>query len=165
LAALSSLFQALLLLVAGCIAIYQLLEVRRSSQFDATRTMVDRMVDASFLTALSYVINDLPKRMTEAPYREELMSSHGWPLPLLRHPELIVLARLEEMGIYVRNRFLLPSALLDFGSVLILESWEQLDEVVKLMRTSHRNPNVWENAEFLYNYTKRRRPRVGELIP
>ena len=41
LTALSSLFQALLLLVAGCIAIYQLIEVRRSSQFDATRTIND----------------------------------------------------------------------------------------------------------------------------
>jgi hypothetical protein len=164
LTAVSSLFQALLLFVAGGTALYQLLEVRRASQFEATRTMVDRMLDPSFTTALMYVIDDLPQRMTDPTYREELTSSRGWDLAAARHPELIVLARLEEMGIYVRNRLLLSSTLLDFGAELILESWERLIEVVTLMRSSHRNPNAWENAQFLYNYTKDRRPAVDQRV-
>lgn len=164
LTAVSSLFQALLLLVAGGAAIYQLLEVRRASQFEATRTMVDRMLDPSFTTALMYVIDELPQRITDPTYREELTSSRGWDLAAAHHPELIVLARLEEMGIYVRNRLLLSSTLLDFGAELILESWERLVEVVALMRSSQRNPNVWENAQFLYHYTKDRRPAAEDLV-
>jgi hypothetical protein len=158
LTALSSVFQTLLLLVAGGIAIYQLLEVRRAAQFEGTRTMVDRMLDPAFTTALMYVIDELPSRLADSAYRDELTTSRGWDLAAARHPELVVLARLEEMGIYVRNRLLLSSALLDFGAELILESWERLGEVVTLMRASHRNPNVWENAEFLYHYAKDRRP-------
>jgi hypothetical protein len=164
LTALSSVFQALLLLVAGGTAIYQLLEVRRAAQFDATRTMVDRMLDPTFTTALLYVIDKLPERMADPTYREELTSSRGWDLATARHPELLVLARLEEMGIYVRNRLLLSSTLLDFGAELILESWQRLGEIVSLMRSSHRNPNVWENAEFLYNFTRDRRPAVDDRV-
>jgi hypothetical protein len=111
-----------------------------------------------------YVIDKLPERMTDPAYREDLTSSRGWDLAAARHPELIVLARLEEMGIYVRNRLLLSSALLDFGAELILEGWERLEEVVKVMRTSHRNPNVWENAQFLYQYAKNRRPTVENRV-
>jgi hypothetical protein len=160
----ASVFQALLLLVAGAVALYQLFEVRRTAQFEATRVMVDRMLDPSFTTALMYVIEQLPERMKDADYREELTSSRGWDLAAARHPELIVLARLEEMGIYIRNRLLLSSALLDFGAELILEGWERLEEVVKLMRTSHRNPYVWENAQFLYQYAKDRRPAVEDRV-
>ncbi|HEY1655852.1 MAG TPA: hypothetical protein VGF86_12145 [Candidatus Tumulicola sp.] len=156
----ATVFQALLLLVAGAIALYQLFEVRRAAQFEATRIMVDRMLDPSFTSALMYVIDKLPERMTDPVYRDELISSRGWDIAAARHPELIVLARLEEMGIYVRNRLLLSSALLDFGAELILEGWERLEEVVELMRISHRNPNVWENAQFLYQYAKARRPTV-----
>jgi hypothetical protein len=164
LTAVSSLFQALLLLVAGGTAIYQLLEVRRAAQFDATRTMVDRILDPTFTTALLYVIDKLQERMEDPTYREELTSSRGWDLATARHPELLVLARLEEMGIYVRNRLLLSSTLLDFGAELILESWQRLGEIVSLMRSSHRNPNVWENAEFLYNFTRDWRPAVDDLV-
>jgi hypothetical protein len=63
---------------------------------------------------------------------------------------LVVLARLEETGIYLRHRLLLGNALLDFDAVLIMQSWEKLVGVVELMRTWHRNPRVWSNAEFLY---------------
>ena len=164
LTAVSSVFQAALLLVAGCIALYQLLEMRRSGQFEATRTMIDRMLDPSFFAAVMYVVNDLPKRMEDPQFRAELTSVRGWDLSEQRHPEIIVLARLEEMGIYVRNRLLLSSTLLDFGAELILESWEMLGDVVMLMRASHRNPKVWSNAQFLYEFTKARRPAVEERI-
>lgn len=65
-----------------------------------------------------------------------------------------MLARLEEIGIYLRRRLLADDALLDFNSALILQSWENLTDIVKLMRTSHRNPNVWSNAEFVYSRAK-----------
>lgn len=71
-----------------------------------------------------------------------------------RHPELIVLARLEEIGIYLRHRLLLGDALLDFNAELILQSWEPLRGVVDLMRKSHRNPRVWSSAEYLYGRAK-----------
>ena len=112
--------------------------------------MVDRMLDPVFIRALHFVMDDLSSRMEDAEYRSELEKSRGWDVDPARHPELVVLARLEEIGIYLRHRLLFGDALLDFNAEMILQSWERLRDVVNLMRTSHRNPGVWSNTEFLY---------------
>jgi hypothetical protein len=153
-AAVGSLISAGVLLVGGAIAVYQLRETRRAAQFDATQRMVDRLLERDFNRALRFVINDLPIRMGEPEYTAELERSRGWDVDPERHPELIVLARLEEAGIYLRHRLLLGDALLDFDAILILQSWEHLADVVALMRRSHRNPRVWSNAEYLYDRAK-----------
>jgi hypothetical protein len=119
--------------------------------------MVDRMLDWDFNDALRFVIDELPNRLKDVEYRTELSTTRGWNLDPRRHRELIVLTRLEEIGIYLRHRLLLGDALLDFTAELILLSWEHLEGVVTLMRKSHRNPNVWSNAEFLYKRAERHR--------
>ena len=142
------------IVVGGAVAIYQLREGRRAAQFDATQRMVDRMLDFDFNRALRYVIEELPHRMSDLRYTADLERSRGWDIDPTAHPEIIVLARLEETGIYLRRGLLLGDALLDFTSTLILQSWESLQGVVTLMRKSHRNQNVWSNAEYLYQRTK-----------
>jgi hypothetical protein len=148
--AVGSIASAVVVLVGGAVALYQLRETRRASQFDATQRMIDRMLDRDFNRALRFVINDLANRLQDPVYRAELERARGWDVDPERHPELFVLARLEEIGIYLRHRLLLGDALLDFDAVLILEAWEHVNVVVDLMRKSHRNPRVWSNAEFLY---------------
>jgi hypothetical protein len=148
--AIGSIGSAIVVLVGGTVALYQLRDTRRASQFDATQRMIDRMLERDFNRALRFVITDLANRLQDPVYRGELEQARGWDVDPERHPELFVLARLEETGIYLRHRLLLGDALLDFDAVLILEAWEHLRPVVDLMRTSHRNPHVWSNAEFLY---------------
>jgi hypothetical protein len=151
LTATGSIISAAVLLIGGAVAIYQLRETRRAAQFDGTQRILDRFLERDFNRALRFVINDLPQRMRDPEYANELEHARGWDLDPDRHPELIVLTRLEEAGIYLRHRLLLGDALLDFDSILIMQSWEHLKAVVDLMRKSHRNPNVWSNAEYLYD--------------
>jgi hypothetical protein len=153
--AVTSLISAPVVIVGGAIAVNQLSESRRAAQFDGTQRMVDKMLDRDFNDALRFVIAELPNRLKDAQYQIELSTTQGWNLDPGRHPELIVLARLEEIGIYLRHRLLLGDALLDFTAALILNSWEHLADVVTLMRKGHRNPNVWSNAEFLYRCAER----------
>lgn len=161
LTAIASAVSAAVIGIGGAIAIYQLREARRAAQFDATQRMVDRMLTPHFNRALRFVIQDLPTRMNDPEYTAELETSRGWDIDPERHPELIVLARLEEIGIYLRRRLVLGDPLLDFNAELILQSWEHLRDVVDLMRQSHRNPRVWRNAEFLYERAKSARQSVG----
>ncbi len=150
LTAIGSIVSAAVLLIGGAVAVYQLRETRRAAQFDGTQRILDRFLERDFNRALRFVINDLPGRLREPEYANELEHARGWDLDPDRHPELIVLTRLEEAGIYLRHRLLLGDALLDFDSILIMQSWEHLKSVVDLMRKSHRNPHVWGNAEYLY---------------
>ena len=148
--AIASSVSTIAIIAGGAIAIYQVRESRRAAQFDATQRMVGLMLEREFNEALHFIINVLPSRMTEEQYVAELQSSRGWDVDPLVHKELIILARLEEIGIYLHYRLLFGEALLDFTAELILQSWEHLQDVVELMRTSHRNPHVWSNAEYLY---------------
>jgi hypothetical protein len=151
LTAIGSIISAGVLLIGGAVAAYQLRETRRAAQFDGTQRMIDRLLERDLNRAIRFVINDLPSRLKDPEYAAELEHSRGWDVDPERHPELVVLGRLEEAGIYLRHRLLLGDALLDFDAILILQSWEHLTGVVDLMRKSHRNPRVWSNAEFLYD--------------
>jgi hypothetical protein len=152
--AIGTLVSAAVVVIGGTVAVYQLREGRRAAQFDATQRMVDRMLALDFNRAVRVVINDLPSRLSDPDYRRELEQSRGWDVDPERHPELFVLARLEEIGLYLRYRLVLGDALLEFNDILILQSWEHLRDVVDLMRKSHRNPHVWRNAEYLYERAK-----------
>jgi hypothetical protein len=154
LSAIGTAVSAGVVLVGGAVAVYQLRETRRVAQFDATQRVIDRTLDPDFNRALHFVIYDLSDRMKDPKYRSDLETSRGWDVDPASHPELIVLVRLEEIGIYLRHRLVLGDALLDFSAEMILQSWERLRDVVNLMRTSHRNPLVWSNAEFLYGQAK-----------
>jgi hypothetical protein len=158
--AITSIVTLPVIVIGGAVALNQLRESRRAAQFDGTQRMVDRMLDHYFNTALRFVIDELPNRLKEESYRTELATTRGWNLDPHRHQELIVLTRLEELGIYLRHRLLLGDALLDFTAELILLSWEQLADVVTLMRTSHRNPYVWSNAEYLYKRAQQHRSSI-----
>jgi hypothetical protein len=159
--AITSIISAPVVIVGGGIAVNQLRESRRAAQFDGTQRMVDKMLDPDFNDALRYVIDELPNRLKDDAYRTELSTTRGWDLDPNRHRELIVLVRLEEIGIYLRQRLLLGDALLDFTAELILRSWEYLADVVALMRKSHHNPNVWSNAEFLYKCAERHHKNIA----
>jgi hypothetical protein len=157
--AITSIVTVPLIVVGGAIALNQLRESRRAAQFDGTQRMVDRMLDLDFNAAVRFVIDELPSRLGDDRYRTELATTRGWNLDPKGHPELVVLTRLEELGIYLRHRLLLGDAVLDFTAELIMLSWEHLTDVVTLMRTSHRNPNVWSNAEFLYERAQHHRSK------
>ncbi|MBV8491432.1 MAG: hypothetical protein JO199_12975 [Candidatus Eremiobacteraeota bacterium] len=131
------------------VAFFQLKDGRRAMQFDATRKLIARSLDPEFYRALQFVFNDLHARLGDRAYAAELAASYGWNIDAERHPELVVLARLEEVGTYVKYRLVSEDALLDFLGELVIGSWERLTPVVEIMRGAHRNPNVWENAEFL----------------
>jgi len=152
--AISTMLSALVVAGSVLVAVFQLRDARRAAQFDATRRMIDGLFATDFYYSLLIVVNDLPQRLQDQTYRQELEGSRGWDLDPQRHPELVVLARLEEMGVYLRHRLVARTALLDVAAELILESWERLVPVVELMRHSHRNPRVWSNAESLYTYVK-----------
>jgi hypothetical protein len=160
--AIGTVVSAAVVLVGGAVAVYQLREGRRAAQFDATQRMIDRTLSVDFNDALRFVINELPSRLSDPNYAKELETTRGWDIDPERHPELIVLARLEEIGIYLRRRLVFGDAILDFNAVLILQSWERLRDVVDLMRRSHRNPHVWGNAEYLYERAKAKTFKVPE---
>ena len=149
--AIATALSTVVIAVGGGVAVYQLSEGRRASQFDATQRMINSLLEDRFIEAVHVVMNDLSKRLQDPEYAAALANSRGWDVDPAKHPELVVLARLEEVGTYARHGLISTDALLDFNAEFILQAWEHLLPVVELTRRSHRNPHVWKNTEFLYN--------------
>ena len=137
-AAIAAAVQAAVILLTVVFAFIQLRDGRAEARFQATQ----------------FVFNELASRLRDPEYANELSSSLGWAIDGEKHPELLVLARLEEIGLYLENRFIDGNAVFNFLGELIVGSWEKLMPVVEIMRASHSNPNLWSNAESLYRATR-----------
>jgi hypothetical protein len=151
--AVAAIVQAAVILMTVVFAVIQLRDSRLGAKFDATRNLINQALDPGFYRALQFVFNELDGRLRDPQYASELSSSLGWAIDGERHPELLVLARLEEIGLYLKYRFISGDAVFNFLGELIVGSWEKLVPVVEIMRASHSNPNVWSNAESLYRAT------------
>jgi hypothetical protein len=152
--AISAVVQAAVILLTVVFAVIQLRDGRGEARFQATRSLINQALDPSFYRALQFVFNELASRLRDPEYASELSSSLGWAIDGEKHPELLVLARLEEIGLYLENRFIDGNAVFNFLGELIVGSWEKLIPVVEIMRASHTNPNLWSNAESLYRATR-----------
>ncbi|GJG88855.1 hypothetical protein tb265_40360 [Gemmatimonadetes bacterium T265] len=142
--------QTAIVLVTVRVGLAQLRDGRRAAQFTATRGLVAHALDPHFHQALQVVEDELAERLANPTYAREIAASRGWDVDAARHPELLVLARLEEIGTYVKYHLVAEDALFDYLGELVVSSWERLGDVVRIMRASHRNPRVWANAEFVY---------------
>jgi hypothetical protein len=153
--------QTAVILLTVAFGVVQLRDNRRESRFNATRTLISGTLDPAFFNALQFVFNDLDSRLLDPHYADELRSSLGWAIDSKKHPELFVLARFEEIGLYQGYDFISTDAVVNFLGELIVGTWEKLVPVVEIMRESHTNPHVWSNAESLYNITRSYLERHG----
>jgi hypothetical protein len=156
--------QAVVILLTVVFGVVQLSDGRRESRFNATRSLINSTLDPSFYSALQFVLNDLDSRLLDPEYADELRRSLGWAIDDQKHPEILVLARLEEIGLYQNYQFVSTDAVVNFLGELIVGVWEKLVPVVEIMRASHTNPHVWSNAESLYRVTRAYLERHGRGI-
>ena len=150
---------AIIIASTAIFALAQLRELHRASQFDVTRKMIDEIKNPLFFKAWLQVAKDFPQRTNDAAFQAEMASTRPWEVDYEQHPEVLILAYLEEVGIYVKQRLIDEEALLAFNQGLILQAWERLGGVVELTRRTQQDPNAWYYTEFLVNYTKQRQSR------
>jgi hypothetical protein len=163
--AIATAVQAVVILVTVVFGVVQLRDSRRESRFNATRSLINGTLDPSFYSALQFVFNDLDSRLLDPDYVDELRRSLGWAIDGQKHPELLVLARFEEIGLYQSYDFISTDAVVNFLGELIVGGWEKLVPVVEIMRASHTNPHVWSNAESLYRITRAYLESHGRGMP
>jgi len=78
------------------------------------------------------------------PWKSNPIRARAWEVDVEDHPEVLVLAYLEEVGIYVKQRLIADEALLEFIYGLIVEAWDRLRGVVEQTRRTQ-NPHAWES--------------------
>jgi len=127
----------------------QLDHLRRSTQLDGTMKVFDDLHSPTYLRARRFVATDLPKKLEDPRYREEIALGLIWTKnPEEIHEELFVLRTFEAIGSTVRHGLLDKEAVLDVVAPSVIVAWEHLNDVIDLQR-QRIHPRMWENFEHL----------------
>jgi hypothetical protein len=131
--------------ISALAAVRQLRHYRDANQLQAIISVVHDFKDEKLQLALRYVQVELPARMQDAAYRDEL-SRVGF-VDSETHPEMQVCNWFNEMGTLLKNRLVDEATFLDLFHRLAAYYWNLLTPTIALLR---RNRGDWQYENFEY---------------
>jgi hypothetical protein len=135
--------------VIGATALAALVQVhhqRAANRLEAILALDEHFRDPDLQAALVYVQTELPRKLEEAAYRDEL--SHRGFIDPRSHPELLLCNWFNKMAILVRHDVVSEDVFMDMFARLIAYYWELLAPAIVLMRRS-RGTGEYHNFEYL----------------
>jgi|ERR1700694_118409 len=153
LTAVGTLVSAAVIAISVIFALRQVNQLRRTAQLDGTMRIFAQFSDPEFIAARNFVLADLPQKLKDPLFVEELRSYKR--VDLVKHPEYRVLLFLQLVGSLVKNRLVDGPGIFEFAQYSIIRSWDILERVVLIQRESTNNPYMWGGADFLYTNAKR----------
>ncbi|HET6275353.1 MAG TPA: hypothetical protein VFE16_05360 [Candidatus Cybelea sp.] len=138
----------------------QLEHLRRATQLQGAMKIFDDLNTAEFWDSLHFIATDLPKRMTEQQFRDEVLLIGMADTNV--HRELPLMRTFERIGTYVKHGLIDGPIIYDFAMPPIERAWELLSEIVRMHRAAH-GEAFWENFEMLYREGKRWQERGRKI--
>jgi hypothetical protein len=152
-AATASLLSVAVIAVSAMFALRQVNQLRRAAQLDGTMRIFAQFSDPEFIHARNFVLSELPKKLEDPRFVEELR--HYTSVDLGRHPEYRVMLFLQLVGSLVKNRLVDGPGIFEFAQYSIIRSWDVVERVVQIQREATANPYMWGGADFLAESAKR----------
>ena len=157
--ALGTVFTGLVILVTVLVGqrqlratVDQLRQLRRASQLDAANAIFTELNSPTFLEARRFILDDLPERLKDPRFREELELIGRADENV--HKELFVLRMFERIGMYCEEELLNPDLVYYLVSGRIVDTWEGLVDVVAVHRRIA-TMRIWHHYEKLYDDSQR----------
>ena len=138
----------------------QLEHLRRATQLQGAMKIFDDLDTEEFWNSLHFIATELPKRMTDPEFRDEVALIGMADTNV--HRELPLMRTFERLGTYVKHGLIDGPIIYDLALPPIEKAWESLTDVVRIHRTAH-GEAFWENFEMLYREGKRWDERTREL--
>jgi hypothetical protein len=145
LTALATLGTVFVISASAIAALIQLRHMRASNELEAVLALQHDFQSLQMQAALHYVQEQLPGRLEDEQYREEL-SALGY-INVERHPELLVCNWFTQMGTFLKHGLITESTLMDLYARLVRYYWKVLSPAVAVMR---RKRGDGQYAEFEY---------------
>jgi hypothetical protein len=130
----------------------QLEHLRGATQLQGAMKIFDSLDTEEFWGSLHFIATELPKRMTDPQFRDEVASIGMADTNV--HRELPLMRTFERIGTYVKHGLIDGPIIYDLAWPPIKKAWELLTDVVRIHRTAH-GEAFWENFEMLYREGKR----------
>ena len=159
LAAIGSIVSAVVIAVTGIFAARQVRvtvdqreQLRKSTQFEAARTVLLDLADPVFVDAYRFVVNELEAKMAETSFRQEL-ALVGTADDTV-HKEIVILRAFDRIGTYVRFGLVGGDVVYATYAPRILVSHRRLAEIVAIHRDIA-GPMLYKNFDYLHDDCKR----------
>ena len=130
----------------------QLEQTRRATQFEAARSVLAEMDEASFVSAFRFIVNDLAAHMRDETFYRAVGQIGLSDLAI--HEEINMLRALDRIGTYVKYGLVDGEIVYGTYWARIILSWDLLHDVIAIHRHIA-GDEFWRNAQFLHDDCKR----------
>jgi hypothetical protein len=127
-------------------ALIQLRHIRAGNQLEALLSLQREFRAPELQAALTYVQEQLPQRLEDPAYRQEL-ERIGYVDPAA-HPEMVACNWLNVMGTLVARGYVSEDAFMDLFARLIVYCWGQVAPAIAIMRRT-RGEGQYHDFEYL----------------
>lgn len=145
-AALAQVGTLIVILLSVAAALVQLRHIRAGNQLQALLSLERDFRAPELQSALTYIQEELPKRLEDQQYRREL-ERIGF-VDYLVHPEMVACNWLNEMGTLVKRGYVTEDAFMDLFARLIVHCWRQVSPAIAIMRRT-RGEFQYHDFEYL----------------
>ena len=139
-------------------ALIQIRQLKLATQLEGFLALHREYASPEMYAAREYVANELPERLRDEKYREELEKGAAF---IATHPELMLGNFWEKVGALVSTGLLEPNLYLEMGAYRAIEAWEQLTDVIDLRRRSE--PLQWAAFDHIVKLSREYLERHGGL--
>jgi hypothetical protein len=136
----------IVILASVAAALIQLRHIRAGNQLQALLSLEHDFRAPELQAALTYVQEQLPRRLEDPAYRHEL-ETIGFVDPAV-HPEMIACNWLNEMGTLVKRGLVSEDTFMDLFARLIVHCWRQVSPAIAIMRRK-RGEAQYHDFEYL----------------
>jgi hypothetical protein len=139
-----SIVSVAVLAAATIAAVVQIRHLRAGNQLEGFLEISRGLESPELLHARAFVELELPKKLADHQYREELLSGR---FDVLQHPETRIGNFWEKMGPLIRHGVLEAPIFYDFFAHRCALRWHQLLPVVELVRQN--DPLMWGDFQYI----------------
>lgn len=146
LSAIASFLTLLVVAASAGAALVQLRHMRGANQIIALDEIRETFETETFRDAVRYVYRELPRLYEDPSARADLVAS---PLPAQYEPARTVANFFENVGTYVKRGVLDKNFTADMWGGIILTSWQRMTPMITNRRRVQKQPEIWQNFEYL----------------
>jgi hypothetical protein len=145
----SAAITTLVIAATAIAAVIQIRQLKLATQLEGYLALHREFGSPEMYAIRQYVANELPKRLLDQKYRDELESGTAFAAT---HPELVLGNFWEKVGTLVSTGLLAPNLYLETGAYRVIEAWDQLSDVIALRRK--KEPLQWAGFDHIVGLSR-----------
>lgn len=143
----ATLFTAIVIAASAAAALIQIRHLRKSNEIEIIAKWTEAIESAQFERARAFVLNDLPRILSDPVQVRALNWRNTLPPELT--PMRAVCNHFESVGVFIKLGNVEGRVACELWAFVVLECWKAIAPVAALVRARTGRDAIWENFEYL----------------